>query len=136
MGAWRGGRGCCWWARAGAEPRPTFTSRCTAASDCVAVTHVTSCCGSVAAVVINASQRGAFDEAERICDMQYPGCGCAAAPGIAIGPDLYVKSLDELDLECTNGMCEAQAKESACGGCPSGKDCGCCPIAGGQSCGC
>jgi hypothetical protein len=97
---------------------------------------VTSCCGSVAAVVINLSQKSGFDEAERTCDMQYPGCGCAAQPGIQIGPNLFVKSLDELDVTCASGICQAQAKASACGGCPGGQDCGCCPVTAGQSCGC
>ena len=62
---------------------PTFDKHCAAATDCALALHVINCCGSAKAIGINQSEVVRFDRDEKICDAQYPKCGCPTSPPIA-----------------------------------------------------
>ena len=83
---------------------PTFDKTCVMATDCVTAFHMVSCCGTRAAIGINAAEQAAFDEAEATCEMQYPGCGCAQGPTTTEDGKM---SLDDTQIQvaCTNGQC-------------------------------
>jgi len=68
----------------GATPTfPTFDKSCTLASDCFIAIHQINCCGSMKALGLNQAEQARFAADEKICQGQYPGCGCAAAPTVA-----------------------------------------------------
>jgi hypothetical protein len=62
------------------EQFPSFDKTCADTSECAIALHTISCCGSNAAIGINANELGAFEAAEAICDGQYPECECAPFP--------------------------------------------------------
>src|SRR5262245_56782819 len=53
---------------------------CTTTTDCIAVLHTTSCCGSQAWLGLRATEGQRFTMLEPACDATYPACGCAAGP--------------------------------------------------------
>ncbi len=82
---------------------PTFSSACTTATDCGIGIHQTDCCGSTIAIGINANEAAAFASAEKICDAQYPGCGC-----IGMGPvaqDGQLGTEQTIGVACQAGQC-------------------------------
>jgi Pacifastin inhibitor (LCMII) len=62
---------------------PSFDKSCISATDCFVAIHQTDCCGSQNAIGYNKSQQARFAADEKICEMQYPGCGCAPRPTMA-----------------------------------------------------
>jgi hypothetical protein len=90
----------------GAHPDmfPTFDKTCSADADCFIAFHQTDCCGTRAALGLNSSQKAAFDAAEKTCEMQYPGCGCAQGPTTT---EDGKSSVDEtmIQVKCNAGMC-------------------------------
>lgn len=69
---------------AGAMPSfPSFAKTCVTAADCLIGTHQINCCGAMKALGINQAEKDRFAADEKICEGQYPGCGCPAAPTVA-----------------------------------------------------
>jgi hypothetical protein len=62
---------------------PTFLKECGGDGDCTFGKHQINCCGTKVAIGMTASAKPAFDEAEKTCEGQYPGCGCAEFPTTA-----------------------------------------------------
>ena len=58
----------------------TLDHTCATDSDCVAVVHTTSCCGSASWLGLRATESQRFSTLESACDRSYPACGCAAGP--------------------------------------------------------
>ncbi|MSP60993.1 MAG: hypothetical protein EXR72_11740 [Myxococcales bacterium] len=67
----------------GASTFPEFDRACAAAQDCFIALHQINCCGSLAALGLSGKEKGRFEAAEKICEAQYPGCGCASQPTVA-----------------------------------------------------
>jgi len=102
----------------------TINQSCTTDTDCVAVMHTTSCCGSEHWMGIRVSEQSRFASLESACDKTYPGCGCAAGP-----PDTDDGSIVELTatagVSCQAGTCRTFAQ--ACGQpCEAGRSCTTC----------
>lgn len=64
-------------------PFPSFSKCCSGDDECVVAFHQISCCGTHVAWGINAKDKAAFDAAEAMCEMAYPGCGCPTGPTMA-----------------------------------------------------
>lgn len=97
---------------------PTFDRTCTTANDCVLVSHLTSCCGSTLLMSIASNQKAAFDSAEKICDAQYPACGCASM-GINVEDGTLIDDSQRSQVVsmCDSGKCAAHytGETFACG---------------------
>jgi hypothetical protein len=81
------------------------------------VAHTTNCCGAMLILSIAASEKSAFDEAEALCDAQYPLCGCAAQ-GAAVedGSTVSASWQAEVGATCDAGHCKAHSTGAfACG---------------------
>ncbi len=88
----------------GGEPSfPSFDKSCNTVDDCALVFHQVDCCGNAEAWGINLSELPAFDEAEAICQSQYPGCGCPNGPPLA--EDGNSAWNDAIDVKCEGGQC-------------------------------
>ena len=83
---------------------PEFDRSCSSADDCVIVVHTTDCCGNSVAWGINESEVERFNEAEAICDSQWPGCGCPAGPTVADDGN-SVMDLSEIAVRCDSDTC-------------------------------
>jgi len=83
---------------------PAFDKTCAMATDCAVALHMVSCCGTLSAIGINATQKAAFDEAEAVCEMQYPGCGCAQGPTMTEDGKTNLNNV-EIQVGCMNGQC-------------------------------
>jgi hypothetical protein len=85
---------------------PEFDRSCAAPADCALGFHQLDCCGSLAALGINADAAKLFAEAEAECMMQYPQCDCATKPTVAddgnSSPDNNVIAVD-----CVAGQCRS-----------------------------
>jgi len=83
---------------------PSFDKACSAATDCVTKFHMVNCCGTLAAIGMNKAESADFDAAEAICEMQYPGCGCAQGPTMT--EDGKMSTDDSLiQVDCVSGAC-------------------------------
>ena len=87
---------------------PTFDRRCGGDGDCFAALHQTDCCGNVRATGLHVSARAAFEEAERTCRAQYPGCGCPARP--PTDDDDRSSLTGMFDARCAAGECRTVAR--------------------------
>jgi hypothetical protein len=91
----------CW----GANPTfPGFDKACDGAYQCGVGLHQTDCCGNRVALGLVASQMDAFDDAEAICDAQYPDCECAQGP-IAADDGGSTYDPAEIKVACVDGEC-------------------------------
>jgi hypothetical protein len=83
---------------------PAFERGCSGDANCVIGFHQVDCCGNRIATGINHSERDRFDAAERICEMQYPGCGCPQGPTTT---DTAQMTSDEsmIAVACRSGVC-------------------------------
>ena len=84
---------------------PSFDRQCTTGTDCAIGFHVTSCCGSVHAMGLKASEKAPFDALEPICQAQLPGCGCSSN---TLEFDDGTSTLDkqnDVQVECRNQLC-------------------------------
>jgi hypothetical protein len=112
-GAGSGGNGAGGGGGASACQQATALDRsCTVDSDCVAVVHMTSCCGGLAWIGIRTSEHGQFTTLEAACQASYPGCGCfdgrdSADDGSRIAAD------GSAAATCQGGTCKTYAP--ACG---------------------
>ncbi len=57
---------------------PDFNRSCTSDSECAAETHQVDCCGTMVITGVGQSETVAYTAAEKLCESQYPACGCAA----------------------------------------------------------
>jgi hypothetical protein len=91
-----------------AEPPifPELDKHCANVGECVLVFHTIDCCGTEVVWGINETEVDRFNEAEEICDAQYPPCGCAPGPTEAedgntgFGPD-------DFEVECADSTCKS-----------------------------
>jgi hypothetical protein len=86
------------------EQFPSFDKACTDTSECAIALHTISCCGSQAAIGINAAELAAFEAAETICDSQYPECECAPFPTSA-EDGTSTEDPNLIAVECVGGSC-------------------------------
>ena len=84
---------------------PDFVRACSGGStSCAIVTHQTDCCGTMVATGINHSQKTAYEAAEKICESQYPGCGCAPQ-GMKTDSGDTVTDIKQVQVACKNNVC-------------------------------
>jgi len=94
---------------------------CVVDTDCVAVTHVANCCGSVRVIGLRASEQATFQQLEPQCDASYPACGCATAPTMT-DDGSTIKADTSAGVSCLQGTCTTFVP--ACGQpCASGTTC-------------
>jgi hypothetical protein len=97
---------------------------CATDADCVAVMHVTSCCGGIVWIGIRSSQQQQFAALEALCQASYPACGCfdgrdSADDGSRIGANASAAAT------CLAGTCATYSP--ACGHfCTAGSACQTC----------
>ncbi len=85
---------------------PAFSKACSADADCVVVQHQINCCGTKIAIGIGKDEQAAFAAAEKLCQSQYPACGCAQFETVA--EDGYSTWQDnEFVAKCQEGICRA-----------------------------
>ena len=97
---------------------PEFDKSCATADDCELVAHTTSCCGDQLLMGINREVKNAFQEAEQICNDQYPGCGCASQGVKTEAGEMLPWSMEGAVLvECVEQQCRTRYEGSsfACG---------------------
>lgn len=97
---------------------PTFAKGCSTATNCALVQHETNCCGSMLVMAINHGEVTKFADAEKICESQYPLCGCVsqgvqAEDGTTVPADMA----STIVAECVNMSCRSKygGKTFACG---------------------
>lgn len=84
---------------------PGVDKACVAAEDCAVVTHQLDCCGSLAALGIDADDVDAYNESEAACAAQFPGCECASKPTTA--EDGQTEQDGQIVAVCVEGMCQS-----------------------------
>jgi len=82
---------------------PTFSKACGADGDCAFGKHQINCCGTQIAVGLAKSDLDAFQQAEAICEPQYPQCGCATFPTKAEDGGSEIDG--EIQVGCLAGAC-------------------------------
>jgi len=88
----------------GEEPMfPSFDRTCDTIDDCDLVFHTVDCCGNAVAWGIRADEVEDFNDAEAICDSQYPDCGCPMGPVVA--DDGNAASPQLISVDCQMGVC-------------------------------
>jgi hypothetical protein len=94
---------------------------CAIASDCVAVSHTSNCCGTAQVIGIRASEQARFQPLEAQCDATYPACGCATGPSTT--DDGSRLAFDgTAGVTCVQGKCTTFVPD--CGSpCPAGTTC-------------
>lgn len=85
---------------------PELDKQCGSVSECALVFHTVDCCGTDVVWGINEDEVARFDEAEAICDAQYPPCGCAPGPTEAEDGDTAFEP-DAFEVECNGGICKS-----------------------------
>ena len=121
---------------------PAFERQCQSDADCTFVLHTVDCCGSERAYGIEKDEVDAFDEAEAICDMQYPRCDCLPMPTIADDGNATTDP-QQLASKCNFGYCESFVDDPCAGvelppcpgECPPGDFCGMACEVEGSKCG-
>jgi hypothetical protein len=97
---------------------PTFVKACGMTSNCALVQHETSCCGSMLVMAINHGEVTKFSDAEKICESQYPLCGCTAT-GVQAedGTTVPTDKASAIIAECVNSTCRSRygGKTFSCG---------------------
>lgn len=82
---------------------PTFAKACSADGECAIAAHQINCCGTKAAIGIQAATSADFAAAEQACEAQYPKCKCAAAPTKA--EDGKSEQDGAIKVHCAAGQC-------------------------------
>lgn len=100
---------------------PVFEKSCQSDEDCVLVFHQVNCCGTEVAWGIAASEKAAFDAAEKECRAQFPPCGCPAFPTEAEDGNIP-KDPDQIAVRCKAGTCFSYVKGMT-PRCHDGNDC-------------
>ncbi len=91
---------------------PTFEKACVKASDCVVEMHQLNCCGTQAALGITKSGASRFKAAEKVCDAQFPKCGCATQQPKAEDGTVG-RSAGDFVAKCVNRECTTTAQKTA-----------------------
>jgi hypothetical protein len=100
----------------------TIDKSCTTDGDCLAVRHISNCCGQLMFLGIRASELARYNELENACDLSYPLCGCAAGPPITQDGSNLEPGNQKPSVMCLRGTCMAFAP--ACGHpCEGGTSC-------------
>lgn len=108
---------------------PAFSKSCTIKSDCVVVTHMIDCCGSMVSLGINSAEEATFTVEEQKCAATYPACGCPSQPtktedGSSLG---FGGGTTTAAVDCLGGTCTTYVE--ACGKpCAAGSTCQSCTI--------
>lgn len=85
---------------------PQFSKACVVATDCVAVEHVTDCCGNEVVWGIAATASGDFANAEAACKSAFQKLACTCPTGPPTLEDNTTFTYDyEIELRCDNGAC-------------------------------
>jgi len=79
---------------------PTFDKTCERADECFIALHMTSCCGTQAAIGMSNVERDRFDADEARCDAQYPLCGCPVGPTQAEDGNSTIDN-NQIVVQCT-----------------------------------
>ncbi|MSP17670.1 MAG: hypothetical protein EXR73_13880 [Myxococcales bacterium] len=83
---------------------PSFDRTCAADGDCFIARHQTDCCGTIVAWGLRSTEQAAFAAAEKVCESQYPGCGCASNK--VTTDDGTMTTMDHpIAVHCAAGMC-------------------------------
>ncbi len=83
---------------------PTFDSSCGDGRDCRVAIHQIDCCGSRRALGINYLEQDRFNEAEVICEAQYPQCRCPDR-GILTDDGNSTYEATDVGAFCNQGTC-------------------------------
>ncbi|WP_441292464.1 hypothetical protein ACSRUE_20595 [Sorangium sp. KYC3313] len=91
---------------------PAFSKACEQASDCVVLPHVTTCCGDVLFVGVDADDEEAFEAAEAACLAGSPLCDCPSQPSLAEdGRRLERESEQAVAARCDEGSCTSEIRD-------------------------
>ncbi|CAN95686.1 hypothetical protein sce5523 [Sorangium cellulosum So ce56] len=91
---------------------PAFSKACEQASDCVVLPHVTTCCGDVLFVGVDADDKEAFEAAEAACLAGSPLCDCPSQPSLAEdGRRLERESEQAVAARCDEGSCTSEIRD-------------------------
>jgi hypothetical protein len=83
---------------------PVFDSSCGDGRDCRAAIHQIDCCGSRRALGINYLEEDRFNEAEAVCEAQYPACECPDR-GILADDGQSTYEAADVGAFCNEGSC-------------------------------
>lgn len=98
---------------------PAPDKSCATDDECTVVFHQINCCGTMVAWGINTSAEEDFLAAEKICQGQYPGCGCATMPTEAEDGNTGGWDAKYFTASCEEGSC----KSAVVSGCNTANDC-------------
>jgi hypothetical protein len=91
---------------------PAFSKACEQASDCVVLPHVTTCCGDILFVGVDADDKEAFEAAEAACVAGSPLCDCPSRPSLAEdGRRLERESEQAVAVRCDEGSCTSEIRD-------------------------
>jgi hypothetical protein len=97
---------------------PSFVKACDSVTNCALVQHQTDCCGGALIMAINHGEVARFDAAEKICEAEYPACGCASQ-GVKAEDGTMVPwdKQSSIVAQCVNSTCQSKygGKTFACG---------------------
>lgn len=88
---------------------PAFEKGCTTTDNCLLVSHQTNCCGSILMMGINHAEADRFAALEKVCESQYPACGCASSTVAAEdGTTVPLAAAAKIVVTCDTGKCVSQ----------------------------
>jgi hypothetical protein len=97
---------------------PSFVKGCASVTNCVLVQHQIDCCGGALIMAINHGEVARFGDAEKICEAEYPACGCASQ-GVKAEDGTMVPwgKQSSIVAQCVNSTCQSAygGKTFACG---------------------
>jgi hypothetical protein len=97
---------------------PSFVKGCESVTNCALVQHQTDCCGGALIMAINHGEIAGFGDAEKICEAEYPACGCASQ-GVKAEDGTMVPwdKQSSIVAQCVNTTCQSKygGKTFACG---------------------
>jgi hypothetical protein len=98
---------------------------CSVDADCLAVRHVSNCCGQEIFIGIRTTESARFQNLEAACDSAYPACGCAAGLPLAQDGSALVFGGPKAGVTCLRGTCTTFSP--VCGhACEGGRSCFAC----------
>jgi hypothetical protein len=83
----------------------TIDKSCTVDTDCLAVRHISNCCGQEVFLGIRATESARFQTLEAACDASYPLCGCAAGPSMTEDGSQLTFGGPKPGVTCLRGKC-------------------------------
>jgi hypothetical protein len=82
---------------------PKFAKECSGDEQCAIAKHQINCCGTKAAIGIQAAASEDFLAAEQVCEAQYPKCKCAVGPTQA--EDGKTEQDGAIQVHCAASQC-------------------------------